>query len=92
MVVMAHLFRYRLENRVQEIRSSLVVIGEDPVHTAMAHTVGLPMAIAAKLLLNGAITDRGVMLPLKPDLYNPILDELAVLGIVFKEEESTVTA
>ncbi|MGV9011534.1 MAG: saccharopine dehydrogenase family protein [Flavobacteriales bacterium] len=92
MVVMAHLFRYRLENRVQETRSSLVVIGEDPVHTAMAHTVGLPMAIAAKLLLNGAIKDRGVMLPLKPDLYNPILDELAGFGIVFKEEESTVTA
>ncbi|MCI1753267.1 MAG: saccharopine dehydrogenase NADP-binding domain-containing protein [Flavobacteriales bacterium] len=92
MVVMAHNFRYRLENRVQEIRSSLVVIGEDPIHTAMAHTVGLPMAIATKLLLNGAIKDRGVLLPLKPELYYPILDELADLGIVFKEEESTVTA
>ncbi|MCB0774666.1 MAG: saccharopine dehydrogenase, partial [Flavobacteriales bacterium] len=49
--------------------------------------VGLPMAIGAKLLLNGQIADRGVLLPLKPALYNPILDELATLGIAFTELE-----
>jgi saccharopine dehydrogenase-like NADP-dependent oxidoreductase len=66
------------------------VTGEDTVHTAMARTVGLPMAIGAKLLLNGKIRERGVLLPVKPELYNPILDELATLGIAFTEVERDV--
>ena len=92
LVVMAHRFRYRAGEQSREIHSSLVVIGEDPVRTAMAHTVGLPMAIAAKLLLNGGIKERGVLLPLNEELYEPILNELATLGIVFNEEDVIVTA
>lgn len=92
MVVMVHRFRYRIGDRIHESRSSLVVVGEDPVRTAMARTVGLPMAISAKLLLNGGIRERGVLLPLMPTLYEPVLDELADLGIAFTEQEVPVSA
>ena len=50
------------------------------------------MAIGAKLLLNGKIKERGVLLPVKPELYDPILDELATLGIAFTEKEVEATA
>ena len=90
LLVMWHRFRYRAEGRTKEIQASLAVTGEDTIHTAMARTVGLPMAIGAKLLLNGKIAERGVLLPVKPELYNPILDELATLDIAFTEEERTV--
>ena len=87
LVVMWHRFRYALEGQHQEIHASLAVIGNDQLHTAMARTVGLPIAIASKLVLNNKITDRGVLLPLKPELYDPILNELEKLGVVFREEE-----
>lgn len=87
LVVMWHRFRYSVEGQHQTIHASLGVIGEDSVHTAMARTVGLPIGMACKLVLNGAITDRGVLLPLKPVIYEPVLDELEALGVVFNEEE-----
>ncbi|HMN06267.1 MAG TPA: saccharopine dehydrogenase C-terminal domain-containing protein [Flavobacteriales bacterium] len=87
LLVMWHRFRYTLGGRTKEIHASLAVTGQDNVHTAMAQTVGLPMAIGAKLLLNGKIGQRGVLLPVKPELYAPILDELATLGIAFAEHE-----
>ncbi len=90
MLVMWHRFRYALDDAHKEIHASLVVKGSDTTYTAMAQTVGLPMAIGAKLLLNGKISDRGVLLPLKPELYNPILDELATLGIAFTESEVAI--
>lgn len=87
MVVMWHRFRYAVDGAHQEIHASLGVIGQDQQHTAMARTVGLPIAMACKLLLNGKIEQRGLLLPLAPSIYVPILDELARLGIVFQEEE-----
>ncbi|MBL7938636.1 MAG: saccharopine dehydrogenase NADP-binding domain-containing protein [Flavobacteriales bacterium] len=87
MVVMWHRFRYSVEGQHQTIHASLGVIGDDQLYTAMARTVGLPIAIASKLLLNGTITDRGVLLPLKPVIYEPILDELETFGVAFTEEE-----
>lgn len=87
LVVMWHRFRYSVEGQHQAIHASLGVIGEDHTHTAMSRTVGLPIAMACKLVLNGQLKDRGVLLPLKPDIYTPILDELETKGIVFTEEE-----
>ncbi|HEY0976940.1 MAG TPA: saccharopine dehydrogenase C-terminal domain-containing protein [Flavobacteriales bacterium] len=87
LVVMWHRFRYLLDGSAKEIHASLAVVGTDTVQTAMARTVGLPMAMSVKLLLNGAITDRGVLMPLKPAIYDPILDELEHLGIIFQEQE-----
>ena len=57
------------------------------MYTAMSNTVGLPVAIAAKLILEGKITLRGVTLPIQPEVYVPILDELSELGIRFTEKE-----
>jgi saccharopine dehydrogenase-like NADP-dependent oxidoreductase len=65
--------------------SSLIVKGEDEVLTAMAKTVGLPMAIAAKLILQGKIIDKGVQIPLSPMYYEPILKELKKFDINFIE-------
>jgi saccharopine dehydrogenase (NADP+, L-glutamate forming) len=67
---------------------SLVVTGEDALHTAMAKTVGLPLAVATKLLLTGQIKLRGVQIPIVPDLYVPILEELASLGIQLAESNT----
>ena len=85
LVVMWHRFRYTRNGAQHELNASLAVTGNDQTHTAMARTVGLPIAIACKLLLNGKIADRGVLLPLKASLYNPVLDELEKLGVVFNE-------
>jgi saccharopine dehydrogenase-like NADP-dependent oxidoreductase len=87
LVVMWHRFRYSVEGVHQELHASLAVCGKDSVHTAMAATVGLPIAMATKLVLNGKIPERGVLLPLRPNIYDPVLDELEKHGIVFNEVE-----
>ncbi|MBX2978836.1 MAG: saccharopine dehydrogenase NADP-binding domain-containing protein [Flavobacteriales bacterium] len=88
LVVMWHRFQYMLGGRRHVIKASLGVIGHDQTHTAMARTVGLPIAMASKLVLNGEVADRGVLLPLKPAIYDPVLNELETLGIAFHEQES----
>jgi len=90
MIVMQHKFGYELQGIQKELTASLVVIGEDSVYTAMAKTVGLPLGIAAKLILQGKIALTGVQLPVVKELYEPILTELEEYGIVFKTEEKEV--
>lgn len=85
LVVMWHRFVYEAGNTTREIQASLVATGDDAVYTAMAKTVGLPLAIAARLLLENKISRRGVVIPVTPDLYNPILEELNILGIRLTE-------
>lgn len=87
MIVMQHLFEYELNGEQHELTSSLVVLGDDEVQTAMAKTVGLPVGILAKLLLQGKIDRRGVVIPIYPDLYEPVLEELKRYGVDFVEEE-----
>lgn len=84
---MWHRFRYTVDDLHQELQASLVVLGQDQIHTAMARTVGLPVAMAAKAVLNGHISGRGVLLPLLPEIYDPLLDELEEHGVTFREEE-----
>ncbi len=86
MVVMHHHFEYEIQNKRYETHSSLVVIGEDANYTAMAKTVGLPMAIAAKLILEGEIQTKGLNIPVLPEIYRPILRELKRYGITFNEK------
>ncbi|HVZ24931.1 MAG TPA: saccharopine dehydrogenase C-terminal domain-containing protein, partial [Sediminibacterium sp.] len=85
MIVMQHEIGYLLENTEHTITSSLVVKGADDLRTAMAKTVGLPLGIAAKLLLQGAIHARGLQIPSLPEIYEPVLGELEKRGIVFRE-------
>ncbi len=86
MIVMYHKFGYELDGQEQQIDSKMVCIGEDQTFTAMAKTVGLPVAMATLLILNGKITTPGVQLPIRKEVYLPILKELEEYGVVFKEE------
>jgi saccharopine dehydrogenase (NAD+, L-glutamate forming) len=88
MIVMYHKIGYELDGKQYQIDSSMVAMGDDQTYTAMAKTVGLPVAIAAIKILNGEITTPGVQIPLSKEVYEPILDELERFGIVFKELEA----
>lgn len=87
LLVMQHQVVFDLAGERRKILSSMTYEGVDNVRTAMAYTVGLPLAIATKLLALGEICFIGVQLPLTADIYNPILDELNERGIRFVEEE-----
>jgi saccharopine dehydrogenase-like NADP-dependent oxidoreductase len=85
MIVMQHQFQYTQDEKQYHKSSSLLVKGENEVHTAMAKTVGLPMGIAAKLVLQGKLNLKGVQIPIMPELYLPVLNELENLGVKFIE-------
>lgn len=85
MIVMYHKFGYELYGKQQQIDSKMVCIGDDQTYTAMAKTVGLPVAIATLQILNGNIKTPGVQLPITKEVYEPILKELEEYGVVFKE-------
>lgn len=87
MIVMYHKFGYELDGKKHQIDSKMVAIGDDQTYTAMAKTVGLPVAMAALKILNGSITTPGVQLPIKKEVYAPILEELKSFGINFTETE-----
>lgn len=87
MIVMYHKFGYELNGEKKQIDSKLVVTGENQTHTAMAKTVGLPVAMATLKILNGEITTPGVQIPISKEVYEPILDELKTYGIHFMEYE-----
>lgn len=83
MIVMQHLFEYTLAGKSYKRISSLVLKGENQLHTAMAKTVGLPLGIAARLMLEGKIQLTGVQVPVKKELYLPVLEELKSYGVEF---------
>ncbi len=85
-VVMLHELEYLIADVPFKIRSSLNLIGENKEHTAMAKTVGLPLGIAAKLILNGKINLKGLHIPILKEIYEPVLNELKLYGIDFHEE------
>lgn len=89
-IVMWHLFDYLDGDVHKQVRSAMVADGEDASITAMAKTVGLPLGIATKLILQGKVKARGVQIPITPEFYNPILEELETLGFSFIEEEVVV--
>ncbi len=86
MLVMHHDFEYRLNNYKHRLTSAMVCVGKDSTFTAMSDTVGLPAAIAAKLILKNVIQLKGVTLPIQREVYMPILEELDGLGISFTEK------
>lgn len=87
MIVMQHQFEYMQNGQQNNLSSSLLVFGDDPRYTAMAKTVGLPVAIATKLILSGVIKSTGVKIPTTKDIYVPVLKELKENGINFIEEK-----
>ena len=88
MIVMQHEFIVRVDDAEQKLYSTLVVYGDPGGDSAMASTVSLPLAVATRMMLEGRISDLGVIAPMTPEVYNPILDELEDLGISFEEREA----
>ncbi len=87
MIVMYHKIGYELNNKKHQIDATMVCIGEDKIFTAMAKTVGLPVAIATIKILNKEITTPGVQIPIHKDVYLPILKELEDYGVIFHEKQ-----
>jgi saccharopine dehydrogenase-like NADP-dependent oxidoreductase len=81
MIALQHEFEIEYPGRTERATSTLVDFGIPGGDSAMARTVSLPVAIATRMIVEGAITERGVIAPVMPDVYNPILDELAAMGI-----------
>ena len=84
MIVMLHEIGYEINGESKEVRSSLIVTGEDQKKTAMAKTVGLPLGIAAKLILQNKIKLTGLHIPVLPEIYEPVLAELEEHQIKFQ--------
>jgi len=85
MIVMYHKFGYEVEGQKRQLDANMVVLGENRTHTAMAKTVGLPVAMATLNILNNNITIPGVQIPISEEVYGPILSELKSFGIKFNE-------
>ncbi len=86
LIVMWHRFKYVLGDVEKEIQAWMTTTGDDEIKTAMAKTVGLPLAIACKLLLQEKIKSSGVVIPLQSEIYDPLLNELKALGISLTEK------
>jgi len=92
MIVMWHKFNYiDLEGIEHEEHSTMVSLGDDSVHTGMSKSVGLPLGIATKLILEGKIKTTGVHIPIQKEIYAPILEELKNFGFDFIEEKIELT-
>jgi len=87
MIVLQHEFLVRTETgRSERIVSSLIDYGVPGGDSSMSRTVGLPAAIGARLILEGRVRTPGVQVPVLPEIYGPILEELDSLGIRFVEK------
>ena len=85
MIVMMHVIKFSVGDKESGVKSLLIVEGQDNVRTAMAKTVGLPLGIATRLILNGKIKLTGLHIPTKKEIYDPVLKELEEHNIKFKE-------
>ena len=90
MIIMRHEFEYELAGKTKRLLSTMVMKGRDEQDTAMARLVGLPLGIFSKLLLEGKVQAPGVHIPVMPEVYKPVLAELATFGVVFQDQEETL--
>lgn len=86
MIIMLHEIEFSVDGKKKQTKSCLIVKGDDRIHTAMAKTVGLPLGIAAKLILENKINLTGLHISVIPEIYIPVLQELEINGIKFQEE------
>ncbi len=88
LIVMLHELEYTMNNQQYALQSTLVVKGDDELHTAMAKTVGLPLGIAAVLILENKIAIKGLHIPIIKEIYEPVLAALMQEGIAFVETKT----
>ena len=81
MVILQTEVEYEIKNKIEKLVSSLVLYGKPGFNTAMSASVGLPLGIGAKLILSNSIKEKGVIIPIYPDIYEPAMQELSELGI-----------
>ena len=89
-IIMLHEIEFIHDGKNYKTTSTLLLNGEDDVHTAMAKTVGLPLGVAAKLILNGTVKEKGLHIPVVKEIYEPVLKELKTLGIQFNETSELI--
>jgi saccharopine dehydrogenase (NADP+, L-glutamate forming) len=89
MIVMLHEIDFEIGGVRKGIKSCLMVKGDDQQRTAMAKTVGLPLGIVAKLIMQDKIRIRGLHIPVAKEIYEPVLSELELLQIKFNEDISS---
>ena len=90
MIVMHHEFLVKYDTKKEYITSTLVEYGIPNGDSAVARTVGLPAAIAVKLILKKKLDNVGIYIPTLPEIYNPILDELEEMNIKFYEKKENL--
>lgn len=90
LLIMRHdlTFSYDRGKRRECITALMVDFGIPNGDSSMARTVSLPAAIGARMVLEDKILERGVLIPVLPKIYEPVLDELARMGISFEETRS----
>ncbi len=86
LLVLHHEFVAEYPDRKQNITSTMIDYGIPNSDTSMARTVSLPAAIGVRMILEDTIKAKGVQMPITPDIYNPVLDELDNLGIKIVEK------
>lgn len=91
MIVMQHQVDFEVDGQRRKRYSTMVCIGQDTRRTAMSLTVGLPLAMVARRILEGLYRKKGVQLPIQPEIYKPVLEELKEYGIRFVEEEISIS-
>jgi saccharopine dehydrogenase-like NADP-dependent oxidoreductase len=91
MIVMQHQFDFMKDGDHRKRYSTMVYVGEDTKHTAMSVTVGLPLAMVARRILEGTYKECGVRLPILPQIYQPVMKELEDYGIRFVHEEIRIS-
>jgi saccharopine dehydrogenase-like NADP-dependent oxidoreductase len=90
LIILYHRFIAENKGKKELITSTLVDTGIPKGDSAMSRTVSLPAAIAAAMLLEGKINIRGVHIPVQPEIYNPVLDELEKMGVNFTEKSTSL--
>jgi saccharopine dehydrogenase (NADP+, L-glutamate forming) len=91
MIVLQHEFLVTTASgRSERIVSTLVDYGVPGGDSSMSRTVGLPAAIGARLVLEGKIAVTGVQVPVRPEIYEPVLRELEAYGVRFREERQVL--
>ena len=87
LIILQQEYDYVLDGERKTLISTLKLKGKDSQHTALAQVIGLPTAIILKKVMKGIITDMGMEVPMRPEVYEPVLQELEEYGIVFKDKE-----